>query len=127
MKTLLLILMLTLGMSLSAQEHYLQATSIAITAGEEIESFSSDVKMVLNLQTKKCIIYSSKTQIIDYVVERVFTDEDGYSVLECLATDTDYKDISFAILVHPTKNIILIRILYRDLGYMYRCHAVSGF
>lgn len=119
--------MLTLGMSLSAQEYYLQATNIVITTGEETESFSSDVKMILDLQVKRCIIYSSKTQIIDYVVDRAFTDEDGYSVLECSATDTDYKDILFAILVHPTKNIILIRVLYSDLGYIYRCHVVSRF
>lgn len=127
MKTIILLLMLTLTMSLSSQEYYLQATKMSISDGVSVESFDSDVKMILNIDTKRCIIYSKKMQIIDYEVDREFVDEDDYSVTECVATDSDYKNIKFTLLIHPTLNIILVQVIYRDLGYMYKCHLVSKF
>lgn len=127
MKTIILLLMLTLTMSLSSQEYYLQATKMSISDGVSVESFDSDVKMILNIDTKRCIIYSKKMQIIDYEVDREFVDEDDYSVTECVATDSDYKNIKFTLLIHPTLNIILVQVIYRDLGYIYKCHLVSEF
>lgn len=127
MKTIILLLMLTLTMSLSSQEYYLQATKMSISDGVSVESFDSDVKMILNIDTKRCIIYSKKMQIIDYEVDREFIDEDDYSVTECVATDSYYKNIKFTLLIHPALNIILVQIIYRDLGYIYKCHLVSEF
>lgn len=126
MKKLLFLLILVLGISINiqSQNHHLKAKMIAISDGVKTSSEEVNIDVILNLDEERCVIYSKKTQIIDFSPFRVYKDEDNYTVVECDATDTDYKNIKFIILKHPTSNFTILQVVYSDINYAYSCYAL---
>lgn len=126
MKKLLFLLILVLGISINtqAQNFYLKAEMITIYDGTTISSEEVNINIILNLDEERCVVYSEKTQIIDFSPFRVYKDEDNYTVLECDATDSNYKNITFIILKHPTSNFIVLQVVYNDVSYAYSCYVL---
>ena len=126
MKKLLFLLILVLGISINiqAQNHHLKANRIIISDGVKTSSEEVDIDVILNLDEERCVIYSKKTQIIDFSPFRVYKDRDNYTVIECDATDTNYKNITFIILKHPTDNFTILQVVYNDITYAYSCYVL---
>lgn len=126
MKKLLSLLILILGISINsqAQELYLKAKKIVVSDGTSTFYEEVDINVTLNLNEERCVIYSKKTQIIDFSPIRVYKDEDNYTVIECNATDTDYKNITFTIFKHPTSSFTILQIVYSDIAYAYSCYVL---
>lgn len=126
MKKLLFLLILILGISINAQAQDLHLKARMITVSDGITTFSEEVNInvILNLDKEKCVIYSKKTQIIDFSPFRVYKDEDNYTVIECNATDTNYKNITFIILKHPTSSFTILQVVYSDINYAYSCYVL---
>ena len=126
MKKLLFLLILVLGISINtqAQELNLKAKRIVVSDGTSTVDEEVDIKVVLNLDKERCVIYSKTTQIIDFEPFRVYKDEDNYTVIECNATDTNYKNITFTILKHPTSSFTIIQVIYSDIVYAYSCYVL---
>jgi nitrate reductase cytochrome c-type subunit len=124
MKKLLLLLILVLGISAGtqAQSINLKATKLTISDGTNVVTKDVDLNITIDLNSERCVIYSNKIQIIDFSVYRTYVDKDKYTVLECNATDSNYKTILFSILQHPTDNFIIIQITYSDVSYCYSCY-----
>ena len=114
----LLLLALTLSVSVSAQSFILKATSVTYSTGTKINTERVDIDAVINFDEARCVIYSKETQIIDFEIIRTYTDEDKYTVIECDATDTKYKNIGFTILIHPTDNLVLLSISYNNIIFI---------
>jgi hypothetical protein len=126
MKKLLSLLILILGISINsqAQELYLKAKKIVVSYRTSTFYEEVDINVTLNLNEERCVIYSKKTQIIDFSPIRVYKDEDNYTVIECNATDTNYKNITFTIFKHPTSNFTILQIVYSDIAYAYSCYVL---
>lgn len=126
MKKLLSLLILILGISINsqAQELYLKAKKIVVSDGTSTFYEEVDINVTLNLNEERCVIYSKKTQIIDFSPIRAYKDEDNYTVIECNATDTDYKNITFTIFKHPTSSFTILQIVYSDIAYAYSCYVL---
>ena len=126
MKKLLFLLILILGISINAQAQdlYLKAKMIVVSNGTTTLSEEVDINVILNLDKERCVIYSKKTQIIDFSPFRVYKDKDNYTVIECNATDTNYKNITFIILKHPTTNFTILQVIYSDIAYAYSCYVL---
>lgn len=123
MKHLITLLLLCLSIPIIAQEYDLNANYIIVSDnnGTIIDKDEVDIDMTLNLDEDRLVIYSKRTQIIDYEVLREYIDEDGYATLECTATDSDWKNIMLEILVSSEKKSILVMIFYKDYSYCYIC------
>lgn len=126
MKKLLFLLILILGISINtqAQNLHLKAERIVVSDGTSIVDEEVNINIILNLDEERCVIYSKTTQIIDFSPFRVYKDEDNYTVLECDATDTNYKNITFTILKHPTSSFTIIQVIYSDIAYAYSCYVL---
>ena len=126
MKKLLFLLILVLGISINiqSQNHHLKANMITISDGIKTSSEEVDIDVILNLDEGRCVIYSKKTQIIDFSPFRVYKDRDNYTVVECDATDTNYKNITFIILKHPTSSFTILQVVYNDIAYAYSCYVL---
>ncbi len=126
MKKLLFLLILILGISINtqAQELYLKAKRIVVSDGTSTLDEEVNINVILNLDEERCVIYSKKTQIIDFSPFRVYKDKDNYTVIECNATDTNYKNITFIILKHPTSSFTIIQVVYSDIAYAYSCYVL---
>lgn len=126
MKKLLFLLILILGISVNtqAQELRLKAKRIIVTDGTSTVDEEVDINVILNLEEERCVIYSKETQIIDFSPNRVYKDEDNYTVVECSATDTNYKNITFIMLKHPKTSFTILQIIYKDIAYSYSCYAL---
>lgn len=126
MKKLLFLLILILGISINTQAQvlHLKAKMITVSDGTTTVNEEVDIKVILNLDEERCTIYSKKTQIIDFDPFRVYKDEDNYTVIECNATDTNYKNIKFTILKHPTSSFTIIQVVYSDIAYAYSCYVL---
>ena len=126
MKKLLFLLILILGISINtqAQELHLKARRIVVSDGTSTLDEEVDINVILNLDEERCVIYSKKTQIIDFSPFRVYKDKDNYTVIECNATDTNYKNISFIILKHPTTSFTILQVIYSDIVYAYSCYVL---
>ncbi len=126
MKKLLFLLMLILGISINVQSQnlHLKAKMLIVSDGTTTFSEEVDINVILNLDEERCVIYSKKTQIIDFSPFRVYKDEDNYTVIECNATDTNYKNITFTILKHPTTSFTILQVAYSDISYAYSCYIL---
>lgn len=118
--------MLILGISINVQSQNLHLKAKTLIVSDGITTFSEevDINVILNLDEERCVIYSKKTQIIDFSPFRVYKDEDNYTVIECNATDTDYKNITFTILKHPTTSFTILQVAYSDISYAYSCYIL---
>ncbi len=118
--------MLILGISINVQSQnlYLKAKMLIVSDGTTTFSEEVDINVILNLDEERCVIYSKKTQIIDFSPFRVYKDEDNYTVIECNATDTNYKNITFTILKHPTTSFTILQVAYSDISYAYSCYIL---
>lgn len=114
-------MILLISYSINAQTYSFKAETLIITDGTDTELFKSDVEIDLNLDLRRCVIYSREVQIIDYEVTRVYNDKDGFKIMECIGNDSFYETILFNIKTHITQNLTFITIIYDDLGYSYRC------
>lgn len=126
MKKLVFLLILILGISINtqAQELHLKAKRIVVSDGTTTVDEEVDIKITLNLDEERCVIYSKKAQIIDFEPFRAYKDEDNYTVIECNATDTNYKNIKFTILKHPTTSFTILQVVYNDIAYAYSCYVL---
>ena len=126
MKKLLFLLILVLGISINTQAQilHLKAERIVVSDGTSTVDEEVDIKIVLNLDEERCVIGSKEIQIIDFEPFRVYKDEDNYTVIECNATDTNYKNITFTILKHPTSSFTIIQVVYSDISYAYSCYIL---
>lgn len=121
-----LILLLLTGMSLCAQNyHYLQVTELIIKGDNTMISFNTYLKIAISFELGRCEIDSKDPQIIDFEEMRSFISLDGYTVKECVATDTDYKDITFTMSVHPEKEKMFVEVSYSNISFVYVCHAIE--
>lgn len=120
----LLTLVISLSISVSAQSFNLRAVEVIATDGSKVERAVCNIPVTIDFEKSRCIIFSKTNQIIDFDVFRKYVDEDNYTVLESNATDSEYKNIRFDILVHPTDNVILLSITYNDFSYIYTCHEI---
>ena len=126
MKKLLFLLVLILGISINAQAQdlHLKAKMIVVSDGTTTFSEEVDINVILNLDEERCVIYSKETQIIDFSPFRVYKDKDNYTVIECSATDTNYKNTTFTILKHPTTSFTILQVVYKDISYAYSCYVL---
>jgi len=122
MKHLLILLFITLSFNTMAQKYALNANHLVI-ADETgiIDSDEVDVNMVLDTDKSRLVIYSKKTQIIDYEFIRSYVDEDDYTVLETTATDTKWKKIRLDFYLDYEDDTILVQITYPSFTYVYVC------
>ena len=127
MKKLILLALLVISVSLSAQNSIFlfDANTLIATDGINTIERSVDVRVSLNFKKEQCIIYTKETQIIDFKANRTYIDEDNYKVIECTATDSNYKNIRFNILYNSKLEATLFQIVYSDLVYVYICTLVK--
>ena len=121
----LLVVILTLSVNTQAGNIKLKAFSMTHTANGQIHTNRVDIDIYLNFETSRCVIFSSSTQVIDFKAIRTYLDADNFTVMECSATDTNYKNIKFEILSHATENKVMILISYNDLTYIYSCYVAD--
>ena len=126
MKKLLFLLILILGISINAQAQNLHLKAERIVIADRTITLDEEVNIdiILNLDEGRCVIYSKKTQIIDFSPFRKYKDKDNYTVIECSATDTDYKNITFIMLKHPTSSFTVLQVVYSDISYAYSCYIL---
>lgn len=123
MKKLLLVLaVLMIGVSLSAQVFELRATQFKFTLTPKNPSWSVwqrvDIPVTMDFQTQRIVIFSAKQQIIDFEdLER--EDFEEYVTLSGYATDSHYKTIYIVITLYKTGNNFLL-ISYDDVAYGYK-------
>lgn len=121
MRTILLMLLLTIGLSLNAQTIYLQTkTTYFATSPDDMTEVPSFLKITLNFREERCVIYSKETQIIDFTYLRSYT-ENGFKISECYATDTNYKEIIFTICMHELNNQVVLMVSYNNMTFIYDC------
>ena len=125
MRTFLLILMMTLGMSLNARTWHLQSTQIAVVSGAEHLTQKCDVQIILDGTDKRCIIDSRETQIFDYQETYSYETKDGFTVIECVATDTHYNKMALVFYFNSEIETIIISIVYNDITYSYFCYMLD--
>jgi len=122
---LLLIAALLCVPVMSQNVYKMKAYHIAIAYPDgEIETDKVDIPVVLYLEDNRLEIYSEKDQIIDYEILRTYVDEDGYTVMETIATDTNWKDIKMDLLVSGEDNQVIITIAYKNFAYSYNCRLL---
>lgn len=126
-----LILLLVVDLSLCAQSEvtFLKAYKILVQLSNKSEPIISNTNtdIVINFSTKRCVVYSPETQIIDFKEERRFTDEIGYAVRQWTATDSDYRKITFRVMTHPIHNTTFVGVGYKNLVYLYFCLPTEPF
>ena len=126
MKHLLILLFITLSFNTMAQKyalnahHFVMADETGIVDSDEV-----DIDMVLDTNKCRLVIYSNKTQIIDYKVIRNYVDEDNYSVIETAATDTKWKGILLDFYISSEDKTILVQITYPTFMYIYVCKIMK--
>ena len=119
---ILLIVALLCVPLMSQQVYKMKAYNIAIAyANGEIETDKVDIPVVLYMDDNRLEIFSEKTQIIDYEILRTYVDEDGYTVMETTATDSNWKDIKLDLLVSSEDGQVIITIAYKTFAYSYNC------
>lgn len=119
-----MMLVLFTTFTVMSQVHHLKAENLIISDGYRTETTDVDINVKLDISTNRLVIYSEETQIIDYEEVRSYEDSDGYGVVECTATDSDYKNIGLEILIHLKMNHIIILIEYKNLAYSYSCRFI---
>jgi len=123
MKKFILLALLVISVSLSAQNPVFTFYANKIVATDGINSTEENInlKISLNFDKERCVIYSRVTQIIDFTADRSYIDENGYKVIECSATDSNYKKIRFNIYYNAKAGITFFQLIYSDLVYLYIC------
>lgn len=122
---LLLIVALLCVPLMSQQVYKMKAYNIAIAhPNGELEMDKVDIPVYLYLDTNRLEILSERNQIIDFEVLRTYVDEDGYTVTETTATDSDWKKIRMDLLVSSEDNQIIITIVYNTFAYSYNCRLL---
>lgn len=127
MKKIFILLLLILSIPVMAQKYTLSATHfVAFENGVKTIDKPVNIDATLDMSDSRLVIYSKDIQIIDYDVLRVYVDEDNYTNIDCIATDTKYQRISLCILHDNTAyNSVLIIIKYRDFSYSYICRIIQ--
>lgn len=127
MKKIFILLLLILSIPVMAQKYTLTATHfVAFENGVKTIDKPVNIDATLDISDSRLVIYSKDIQIIDYDVLRIYVDEDNYTNIDCIATDTKYQTISLCILYDNTAyNSVLIIIKYRDFSYSYICRIIQ--
>lgn len=121
MKTFIITLLLALSLPIVSQSYVLKASYLTISDGYSTSEGYTNVKMYLNGNTERLIIESAERQIIDYDIIRQYVDKDDYTVYECVATDSNYKNIRVEFMFSNTSRIVIVVINYSNLSYAYVC------
>lgn len=107
-----------------SQTYDLKAFYFVATNTDGVDDESDvDIDIKLDTYNKRITIFSYVTQIIDYDVLRTY-DEDGYSVNDCIATDTYYNPILLKIYISKEMNRIVIFITAKKMIYCYACKLI---
>lgn len=124
MKHLIIIILLMLTTTIYSQTYDLKAFYFVATNTDGVDDESDvDIDIKLDTYNKRITIFSYVTQIIDYDVLRTY-DEDGYSVNDCIATDTYYNPILLKIYISKEMNRIVIFITAKKMIYCYACKLI---
>ena len=125
MKKLLLVITLAIiTLPIMSQSHFLNAYQLIIKDGINTSTNYVDIGIILNASDKRITIYSNEIQIIDYVVNNMY-EENNYSIFEASATDTKYKKINIIISISNNSNRVIITIGYPDFVYAYICKVIT--
>lgn len=124
MKHSIIIILLMLTTTIYSQTYDLKAFYFVATNTDGVDDESDvDIDIKLDTYNKRITIFSYVTQIIDYDVLRTY-DEDGYSVNDCIATDTYYNPILLKIYISKEMNRIVIFITAKKMIYCYACKLI---
>lgn len=124
LKMFLTIMVLVISSTVMSQTYHMKASHLVISDGVNTESYDTSVDLKLDVTTSRLTIYSKEIQVIDYEELRDYVDEDNYAVIECTATDTNYKRMGLEILLSLDINKILVVLEYRDFSYVYVCKKI---
>lgn len=127
MRTILLMLLLAIGLSLNAQTHYLQSIKVATVANAEVTEIDAKVKITINFDTKQCVVYNQYIQIINFIFIREYTDSDGFEVTETVGRNQDGTSLNLKLYTHPTRNQVVVAIEYGDAVIIYDCFVRTPF
>lgn len=122
---IVIIVLLSISSTVISQTYNLKAHNV--TVADAITSRSADVRIDIKMITheSRIIIYSNDTQVIDYDIIRTYVDDDNYRVMECSATDSDYKNIGLELLFSNTENHAIIVVEYSNIAYAYSCTLIK--
>lgn len=121
MRTKTLLLFFALSFATMAQTYHLKTTTLYMTNNGRTTEERVVVSVTLDTDFQRLIINSAEKQIIDYDIERSYYDKDGFFVIECNATDTDYVYFKLQIHLSEERNRHLIILHYSNITYGYAC------
>ena len=121
----LLLLVLSFPTMAQKQKYALNAY-YAVVVGEYgiLKSGETDIDVTIDFSKSRVIIYSIDTQIIDFEPLRSYIDEDGSSVMESTATDSDYNIIRLEIRVARGENRVDLYVTDDDICCGYLCKVI---
>ena len=119
MKKLLLALVLVLSMiSASAQVKYYRSITHRVCIGQDCSKWDpSNIKMAWDFTNSQLVIYSKKTQIIDYKYWKTESSP-GYKTYYMSGTDSNYQSITIILVAFPN-NDAFVSIHYPEFYYVY--------
>ena len=120
MKKLLLLALLMLTLSASAESFWFKTESLALkTPGKEWSQWYPEVMdVVLDFDKQQFVVYSYSEQVLDYV-DLTSTKYKDFVLLEARCTDTNYNVCTVQIFVYTSGNVYL-KIIYSNIQYKYK-------
>ena len=123
MKKLITLAFLIISFSAYSQSYVdFKAKNLIITIDDRTSSQEVNLTIRVYTDSNRVVIYTEPVQIIDYEIDRKYTDEDGYGWVEGFATDTNYKNIYLALGLHAETEHLIVIISYNDLTYGYSAY-----
>lgn len=123
MKKLITLVFLLIGFSIYSQNYVdFKATDVMVTIDNETTTQEVDLNIRVYANENRIVVYTEPVQIIDYEIDRKYTDDDGYGWVEGFATDTKYKKIYLIIGLHVEKQHLVVVISYNNLMYGYSAY-----
>lgn len=120
MKKLITLAFLLIGFSIYSQNYVdFKATNVMVTINNETTTQEVDLNIRVYADENRIVVYTEPLQIIDYEVDRKYTDDDGYGWVEGFATDTKYKKIHLMAGLHVEKQHLIMIVSYNNLTYGY--------
>ena len=123
MKKLITLLFLLISFSIYSQNYVdFKATDVMVTINNETTTQEVDLNIRVYADKNRIVVYTEPPQIIDYEVDRKYTDDDGYGWIEGFATDTKYKKIYLMTGLHVERQHLIVIISYNNLTYGYSAY-----
>lgn len=127
MKKLITLVFLLISFSIYSQNYVdFKATELMVTVNNETTTQEVDLNIRVYAGKNRIVVYTDPLQIIDYKVDRKYTDDDGYGWIEGFATDTKYKKIHLMTGLHVERQHLVVVISYNNLMYGYSAYIDNG-